>query len=193
MAAILNWLDSKSWSFVEMNLVTASWKFHLKNVHFFTRYFANRQTSTSNLMVQALECTKGCLSHWSPSCSGGTMLGVFLLHSQEQLCDWQVSAAGHLDAQLQPKARAFKQKHGNCAWRSPTSLTWDLQLRNMREAEASPDAQLPHLAAVPRVQMCARCRWQHGQRAEDGLQPEHGSTSAQVLSASGSSRTAGTF
>lgn len=46
----------------------------------------------------------------------------------------------------------------------------------MRKAETSAGTSLPHLAAVPRLEICLGCHGEQGESAKESLQCEHGSS-----------------
>lgn len=50
----------------------------------------------------------------------------------------------------------------------------------MRKAEASAGTSLPHLAAVPRLEICPCCHGEQGESANESLESEHGSTPAKI-------------
>lgn len=50
----------------------------------------------------------------------------------------------------------------------------------MRKAEASAGTSLPHLAAVPRLEICPGCHGEQGESANESLESEHGSTPAKI-------------
>lgn len=49
------------------------------------------------------------------------------------------------------------------------SLTWDLLKGNMREAETFGDASFPHLAAVPRLDICSGCHGEQWKSTNESL------------------------
>lgn len=50
----------------------------------------------------------------------------------------------------------------------------------MRKAEASAGTSLPHLAAVPRLEICPGCHGKQGESANESLESQHGSTPAKI-------------
>lgn len=67
---------------------------------------------------------------------------------------------------------------GEATWTA--LLTWDLLERDVRKAEASAGTSLPHLAAVPRLEICPGCHGEQGESANESLESEHGSTPAKI-------------
>lgn len=55
----------------------------------------------------------------------------------------------------------------------------------MRKAEASAGTSLPHLAAVPRLEVCPGCHGEQGESANESLESKHGSSPAKIPRSSG--------
>lgn len=67
---------------------------------------------------------------------------------------------------------------GEATWTA--RLTWDLLEGNVRKAEAPAGTSLPHLAAVPRLEVCPGCHGEQGESANESPESEHGSTPAKI-------------